>query len=127
MTVADHVRARRLRRLAVIGGVGVGGTAPIVVQSMTNTDTEDAIATARIKELAMAAAMVGVKYPRSRAAGLHPLDHMGIDVPLIGDFHHNGHRLLTDYPACAEALSMCPHQPRATWGRGTSTTGSSAR
>jgi (E)-4-hydroxy-3-methylbut-2-enyl-diphosphate synthase len=92
--------------------VTVGGGAPIRVQSMTNTDTEDAIATAiQVKELAIAGSeLVRITVNTPKAAEAVPavreqLDRMGIDVPLIGDFHYNGHRLLTDYPACAEALS----------------------
>jgi (E)-4-hydroxy-3-methylbut-2-enyl-diphosphate synthase len=82
------------------------------VQSMTNTDTEDAIGTAiQVKELALAGSeMVRITVNTPAAAEAVPhirdqLDKMGIDVPLIGDFHYNGHRLLTDVPACAEALS----------------------
>jgi (E)-4-hydroxy-3-methylbut-2-enyl-diphosphate synthase len=90
----------------------VGGNAPVRVQSMTNTDTVDAIGTAiQIKELALAGSemvRITVNTPEAAAAVPHireQLDRMGIHVPLIGDFHFNGHRLLTDYPACAEALS----------------------
>jgi (E)-4-hydroxy-3-methylbut-2-enyl-diphosphate synthase len=82
------------------------------VQSMTNTDTEDAIATAiQVKELALAGSeVVRITVNTPEAAKQVPyireqLDRMGIDVPLVGDFHYNGHRLLTDEPACAEALS----------------------
>jgi len=82
------------------------------VQAMTNTDTVDAIGTAiQVKELAIAGSeMVRITVNTPEAAAAVPyireqLDRMGIDVPLIGDFHYNGHRLLTDYPACAEALS----------------------
>ncbi|MCZ8257987.1 MAG: flavodoxin-dependent (E)-4-hydroxy-3-methylbut-2-enyl-diphosphate synthase [Polaromonas sp.] len=92
--------------------VTVGGDAPVRVQSMTNTDTVDAIGTAiQVKELALAGSemvRITVNTPEAAAAVPHvreQLDRMGIDVPLIGDFHYNGHRLLTDYPACAEALS----------------------
>jgi (E)-4-hydroxy-3-methylbut-2-enyl-diphosphate synthase len=90
----------------------VGGDAPVRVQSMTNTDTEDAIGTAiQVKELALAGSeMVRITVNTPGAAQAVPyvreqLDRMGIDVPLIGDFHYNGHRLLTDFPACARALS----------------------
>ena len=90
----------------------VGGDAPVRVQSITNTDTVDAIGTAiQVKELALAGSeMVRITVNTPEAAQAVPyvreqLDRMGIDVPLIGDFHYNGHRLLTDYPACAEALS----------------------
>jgi (E)-4-hydroxy-3-methylbut-2-enyl-diphosphate synthase len=90
----------------------VGGSAPIVVQSMTNTDTADAVATAiQVKELALAGSeLVRITVNSPEAAKEVPaireqLDKMGIDVPLVGDFHFNGHKLLTDYPECAKALS----------------------
>ena len=108
-------QARRSRQARVSWGtrvVTVGGDAPVRVQSMTNTDTADAIGTAiQVKELAMAGSelvRITVNTPEAAQAVPHvreQLDRMGIDVPLIGDFHYNGHRLLTDYPACAEALS----------------------
>ena len=92
--------------------VTVGGDAPVRVQSMTNTDTVTSIETAiQVKELALAGSelvRITVNTPEAAAAVPHireQLDRMGIDVPLVGDFHYNGHRLLTDYPACAEALS----------------------
>jgi (E)-4-hydroxy-3-methylbut-2-enyl-diphosphate synthase len=92
--------------------VTVGGDAPVRVQSMTNTDTVDVIETAiQVKELAVAGSelvRITVNTPEAAAAVPHirdQLDRMGIDVPLVGDFHYNGHRLLTEYPACAEALS----------------------
>jgi (E)-4-hydroxy-3-methylbut-2-enyl-diphosphate synthase len=106
---------RRSRQASVVWGlrsVTVGGDAPVRVQSMTNTDTEDAIGTAiQVKELAIAGSeMVRITVNTIEAAQAVPyireqLDKMGIDVPLIGDFHYNGHRLLTEVPACAEALS----------------------
>jgi (E)-4-hydroxy-3-methylbut-2-enyl-diphosphate synthase len=106
---------RRTRQARVAWGqrvVTLGGDAPVRVQSMTNTDTEDAIATAiQVKELAQAGSeLVRITVNTPKAAEQVPyireqLDRMGIDVPLIGDFHYNGHRLLTEYPACAEALS----------------------
>ncbi len=90
----------------------VGGDAPVRVQSMTNTDTVDVIGTAtQVKELAQAGSemvRITVNTPEAAAAVPHirdQLDRMGINVPLIGDFHYNGHRLLTDYPAMARALS----------------------
>jgi (E)-4-hydroxy-3-methylbut-2-enyl-diphosphate synthase len=90
----------------------VGGGAPVLVQSMTNTDTADAIGTAiQVKELARAGSeVVRITVNTPEAAASVPairdqLDKMGIDVPLVGDFHYNGHQLLTQYPACAEALS----------------------
>jgi len=92
--------------------VTIGGDAPVRVQSMTNTDTEDAIATAiQVKELAVAGSeLVRITVNTPEAAAQVPyireqLDRMGIDVPLVGDFHYNGHRLLTDFPDCAQALS----------------------
>lgn len=92
--------------------VTIGGGAPVRVQSMTNTDTVDVIGTAiQVKELAIAGSemvRITVNTPEAAAAVPHireQLDRMGIDVPLVGDFHYNGHRLLTDHPACAETLS----------------------
>ncbi len=92
--------------------VTVGGDAPVRVQSMTNTDTVDVIDTAiQVKQLAVAGSelvRITVNTPEAAAAVPHirdQLDRMGIDVPLVGDFHYNGHRLLSDHPACAEALS----------------------
>jgi (E)-4-hydroxy-3-methylbut-2-enyl-diphosphate synthase len=108
-------KARRSLQARVVWGsrvVTVGGDAPVRVQSMTNTDTADAIATAiQCKELAQAGSEVvriTVNTPEAAAAVPHvrdQLDRMGIDVPLVGDFHYNGHRLLSEFPACAEALS----------------------
>ena len=108
-------KARRSAQVNVSWGarvVSVGGDAPVRVQSMTNTDTVDAIGTAiQVKELAIAGSeLVRITVNTPEAAAAVPyvreqLDRMGIDVPLVGDFHFNGHRLLTDYPACAEALS----------------------
>ena len=107
--------SRRSRQAVVRWGareVTVGGDAPVRVQAMTNTDTVDAIGTAiQVKELAQAGSeMVRITVNTPEAAQAVPyireqLDRMGVDVPLIGDFHYNGHRLLTDFPACAEALS----------------------
>lgn len=108
--------ARKLRRAVTIRygqrEVIVGGQAPVVVQSMTNTDTADVIGTAiQVKELARAGSeLVRITVNTPEAAAAVPaireqLDRMEIDVPLIGDFHYNGHKLLQDYPACAEALS----------------------
>jgi (E)-4-hydroxy-3-methylbut-2-enyl-diphosphate synthase len=104
--------ARRRSIPVNIGGVMVGGTAPIVVQSMTNTDTADVDATvAQVAALARAGSeLVRVTVDRDEAAAAVPhirdrLDARGVDVPLIGDFHYNGHTLLAGYPACAEALA----------------------
>ncbi|MEW5836078.1 MAG: flavodoxin-dependent (E)-4-hydroxy-3-methylbut-2-enyl-diphosphate synthase [Pseudomonadota bacterium] len=95
-----------------IGKVTVGGGAPIVVQSMTNTDTEDAASTAKqIAELARAGSelvRITVNTPAAAAAVpriVERLQMMGVDVPLIGDFHYNGHQLLEAEPACAELLA----------------------
>jgi (E)-4-hydroxy-3-methylbut-2-enyl-diphosphate synthase len=106
---------RRSRQVSVRWGANVitiGGDAPVRVQSMTNTDTVEAIATAiQVKELSLAGSelvRITVNTPEAAAAVPHirdQLDRMGVDVPLVGDFHYNGHRLLTDHPACAEALS----------------------
>ena len=92
--------------------ITIGGDSPVRVQSMTNTDTTDAIGTAiQVKELALAGSemvRITVNTPEAAAAVPHireQLDRMGIDVPLVGDFHYNGHRLLTEVPACAETLS----------------------
>jgi (E)-4-hydroxy-3-methylbut-2-enyl-diphosphate synthase len=89
-----------------------GGSAAVVVQSMTNTDTADVIGTAiQIRDLARAGSelvRITVNNPESAAAVpaiREQLDRMEVDVPLIGDFHYNGHKLLTDYPECAQALS----------------------
>jgi (E)-4-hydroxy-3-methylbut-2-enyl-diphosphate synthase len=113
-----HVAApapRRSKQAQVVWGsrvVTLGGDAPVRVQSMTNTDTVDAVGTAiQIKQLARAGSelvRITVNTPEAAQAVPHireQLDRMGIDVPLIGDFHYNGHRLLTDYPDCAQALS----------------------
>ena len=103
------------RQVAVTWGkrtVLIGGDAPVVVQSMTNTDTANPIATAiQVKELAQAGSevvRVTVNTPeaaREVVSLREQLDRMGVDVPLVGDFHYNGHKLLTQYPDCAQALS----------------------
>ncbi|MGL4434742.1 MAG: flavodoxin-dependent (E)-4-hydroxy-3-methylbut-2-enyl-diphosphate synthase [Giesbergeria sp.] len=108
-------RQRQTRQArAVWGGrvVTIGGGAPVRVQSMTNTDTVDAIATAiQVKELAQAGSeLVRITVNTPEAARAVPyireqLDRMGVDVPLVGDFHYNGHTLLTEFPDCAQALS----------------------
>jgi (E)-4-hydroxy-3-methylbut-2-enyl-diphosphate synthase len=92
--------------------VTTGGGAPVVVQSMTNTDTADVIATAiQVKELALAGSeLVRITVNTPEAAAAVPaireqLDRMGISVPLVGDFHYNGHKLLTQFADCAQALS----------------------
>jgi (E)-4-hydroxy-3-methylbut-2-enyl-diphosphate synthase len=107
---------RRLTRtVAVRWGdtvVKVGGAQPVRVQSMTNTDTEDAIGTAiQVKALALAGSekvRITVNTPAAAAAVpaiREQLDRMGVSVPLVGDFHYNGHKLLSQYPDCARALS----------------------
>src|ERR1700755_293638 len=102
------------RRMSVpvdVGGVAVGGGAPVVVQSMTNTDTADiAGTTAQVAALARAGSeIVRITVDRNEAAAAVPhikekLLKMGVDVPLVGDFHYIGHKLLAAHPACAEAL-----------------------
>ena len=109
------------RRLSVpvrVGHVTVGGAAPVVVQSMTNTDTADVESTVRqVRELALAGSeVVRVTVNEKDAAAAVPrirerLDALGIAVPLVGDFHFNGHKLLTDEPACAEALAKLRINP----------------
>ena len=106
------IEARRKSHAVMVGHVRVGGGAPIVVQSMTNTDTADVEGTARqTADLARAGSeLVRITVDRDESAKAVPhirdrLDQMGIDVPLVGDFHYNGHTLLNDHPACAEALA----------------------
>ena len=108
-------KARRSRQAKAVWGtniVTIGGDAPVRLQSMTNTDTVDVIGSAiQVKELALAGSeLVRLTVNTPEAAQAVPyireqLDRMGIATPLIGDFHYNGHRLLTDVPACAQALS----------------------
>jgi (E)-4-hydroxy-3-methylbut-2-enyl-diphosphate synthase len=109
----DAAPALRKRTVPVmVGHVQVGGGAPIVVQSMTNTDTADIPATVgQVAALARAGSeLVRITVDRDEAAAAVPhirerLDILGIDVPLVGDFHYIGHKLLTDHPACAQALA----------------------
>jgi len=103
---------RRPSQRVLVGNVMLGGGAPVVVQSMTNTDTADAEATARqVYELARAGSelvRITVNTPEAAAqvANIRTrLDQMRCDVPLVGDFHYNGHRLLTEFPDCAKALA----------------------
>src|SRR5579884_2218371 len=103
---------RRASTAVNVGGVMVGGTNPIVVQSMTNTDTADAVATVnQVMALAQAGSeLVRVTVNNEEAAAAVPriveaLDKFGVAVPIIGDFHYNGHILLKKYPACARALA----------------------
>lgn len=109
---------RRSSTATHIGHVAVGGGAPIVVQSMTNTDTADIEGTvAQTAALARAGSeIVRVTVNTAEAAAAVPyirerLDQMGVNVPLVGDFHFNGHRLLTQHPACAEALAKLRINP----------------
>ena len=115
-TPVNSTSKRRISRQSVVQWrdqiVTVGGDAPVRVQSMTNTDTADAIGTAiQIKELARAGSeIVRITVDTPAAAAAVPaireqLDKLGVYVPLVGDFHYNGHTLLTDYPDCAQALS----------------------
>ncbi|HEY0033016.1 MAG TPA: flavodoxin-dependent (E)-4-hydroxy-3-methylbut-2-enyl-diphosphate synthase [Devosia sp.] len=104
--------ARRQSVGVNVGGVIVGGGAPVVVQSMTNTDTADIDATVKqVMQLARAGSeIVRITVDRDESAAAVPiirdrLAFMGYDVPLVGDFHYIGHKLLTDHPACAEALA----------------------
>jgi (E)-4-hydroxy-3-methylbut-2-enyl-diphosphate synthase len=104
--------SRRRTQCVHVGNIAIGGGAPVVVQSMTNTDTADAEGTARqVFELAQAGSeLVRITVNTSEAAVQVPrvrkmLDDMGCEVPLIGDFHYNGHRLLTEFPECAQALA----------------------
>ncbi len=103
---------RHMTKAVKVGAVSVGGGAPIVVQSMTNTDTADAEGTAlQVAELARAGSeLVRITVDREESAAAVPfikekLDKMGVNVPLVGDFHYNGHTLLMNHPACAEALA----------------------
>jgi (E)-4-hydroxy-3-methylbut-2-enyl-diphosphate synthase len=103
---------RRPTRAVKIGKILVGGEAPVVVQSMTNTDTADVVKTAiQCAELARAGSeLVRITVNTPEAAAAVPkiceqLERMGVDVPLIGDFHYNGHRLLADHPECAQRLA----------------------
>jgi (E)-4-hydroxy-3-methylbut-2-enyl-diphosphate synthase len=103
---------RRASLAARVGDVVIGGGAPVVVQSMTNTDTADVAATvAQVAALAHAGSeLVRVTVNTAEAAAAVPrvreaLDRLGVAVPLVGDFHFNGHKLLTEHPACAEALA----------------------
>jgi (E)-4-hydroxy-3-methylbut-2-enyl-diphosphate synthase len=114
MTIPDSSGplARRASVAVHIGKIAVGGAAAVVVQSMTNTDTADVAATAKqVAELARAGSeLVRITVDKPEAAAAVPrirerLDMMGVGVPLIGDFHYNGHQLLEREPACAEALA----------------------
>ena len=103
---------RHRTRQVLVGKVRIGGEAPVVVQSMTNTDTADVLGTAmQVAELARAGSeIVRITVNNEAAAAAVPkirdrLLALNLDVPLVGDFHYNGHKLLTENPACAEALA----------------------
>src|ERR1700710_590273 len=105
-------RGRHTTTQVMVGNIAVGGGAPIVVQSMTNTDTADIKGTIeQVAALARAGSeLVRITVDRDEAAAAVPhireaLDKRGVTVPLIGDFHYIGHQLLADHPACAEALA----------------------
>ncbi|MHB2267533.1 flavodoxin-dependent (E)-4-hydroxy-3-methylbut-2-enyl-diphosphate synthase [Aliihoeflea sp. PC F10.4] len=108
----DRPLTRRVSVPVPVGGVLVGGGAPVVVQSMTNTDTADIDATvAQVAALHRAGSeIVRITVDRDESAAAVPkirerLERVGVDVPLVGDFHYIGHKLLADHPACAEALA----------------------
>ncbi len=110
--MTDMREARHITTPVVVGGVTVGGGAPVVVQSMTNTDTADVAGTVQqVAELARAGSeLVRITVDRDEAAAAVPhirdkLAQMGVKVPLVGDFHYIGHKLLAEHPACAEALA----------------------
>ena len=113
-TATDALRPRRRSTISVdVGGVLVGSAHPIVVQSMTNTDTADPDATAiQVARLAHAGSqLVRITVNTDEAAAAVPemmrrlRDNLGVDVPVIGDFHYNGHKLLVDYPEMARVLA----------------------
>lgn len=110
--MSNSLVTRRSTRTVRIGHVNVGGDSPVVIQSMTNTDTVDVVKTAiQCAELARAGSelvRITVNTPEAAAAvpGIYEhLQRMNVDVPLIGDFHYNGHRLLSDFPECAQMLA----------------------
>ncbi|HYY15674.1 MAG TPA: flavodoxin-dependent (E)-4-hydroxy-3-methylbut-2-enyl-diphosphate synthase, partial [Gammaproteobacteria bacterium] len=113
MTTSAISPIHRRRSIGVqVGSIMIGGAAPIIVQSMTNTDTADALATVRqVQQLAAAGSeLVRITVNTDEAARQvgkirAMLDATGCRVPLIGDFHYNGHMLLTKYPECAQALA----------------------
>ncbi len=110
--------ARRATRRVMVGNVGVGGTAPVVIQSMTNTDTADVFGTAQqVAELYRAGSeIVRITVNTREAAAAVPkikerLELLNLNVPLVGDFHFNGHKLLTEVPECAAALDKLRINP----------------
>src|SRR5258706_10854948 len=111
MSAAAMPQQRRQSVSVDVGGVTVGGGAPIIVQSMTNTDTADVDATVhQVAALARAGSeLVRITVDRNDAAAAVPhikerLLKMGVNVPIVGDFHYIGHKLFAAYPACGEAL-----------------------
>ena len=111
MTTDTLMTPRRKSIAVMVGGVTVGGGAPCVVQSMTNTDTADIVGTVeQVAALARAGSeLVRITVDRDEAAKAVPhirdgLAKRGVRVPIVGDFHYNGHTLLAQHPACAEAL-----------------------
>jgi (E)-4-hydroxy-3-methylbut-2-enyl-diphosphate synthase len=122
MAAATHLLAvglpRRFTRRVQVGSVAIGGAAPVVIQSMTNTDTVDVRATVnQVAELARAGSeLVRITVNTREAAAAVPeiregLLALGVEVPLVGDFHFNGHKLLAEVPACAEALDKLRINP----------------
>ncbi len=118
MTMTASVPTRRPTRQVMVGKVGVGGTAPVVVQAMTNTDTADVFATAQqVAELNRAGAEIVRVTVNTREAALavpkikERLAQLHFDVPLVGDFHFNGHKLLAEVPECAAALDKLRINP----------------
>ena len=118
------IASRRVTPTVVIGGVPVGSAHPVMVQSMTNTDTADVLATVRqVAVLARAGSeVVRVTVNNDEAAAAIPaiveeLDRLGLAVPIVGDFHYNGHLLLTRYPACARALAKYRINPGNVGGK----------
>ena len=134
-SVSTHAAAARRPSVPVaVGPVTVGGGAPVVVQSMTNTDTADVAGTAKqVAELARAGSeLVRITVNTPEAAAAVPrirerLDMMGVDVPLIGDFHYNGHQLLDRRAGLRRGAGEVPHQSRATSASAGSATRSSRR
>src|SRR6185436_8047296 len=110
---------RRKTVVVDVGGVRIGGTHPIVVQSMTNTDTADVPGTvAQVRALhAAGSELVRVTVNNDEAARAVPDIVAQVDVPVIGDFHYNGHLLLTRYPACARALAKYRINPGNVGGK----------
>src|SRR5690606_1584314 len=121
---AVAVKSRRVTPTVMVGGVAIGSSHPVVVQSMTNTDTADVPATVhQVAELARAGSeLVRVTVNTPDAAAAVPeivagLARVGIDVPIVGDFHYNGHLLLTRHPECARALAKYRINPGNVGGK----------